>query len=109
LPFENLSEEKANAYFADGIQDEILTKLALRTISKSSRRSRRPNTKQTRRLEDSGSRTRRGPTVLEGNVQKAAAKSRWNKPQTLKSKTLIVVLDKLVFPTSVEMWKQSLN
>src|SRR5207245_3011513 len=28
LPFDNLSEEKANAYFADGIQDEILTKLA---------------------------------------------------------------------------------
>ena len=28
LPFENLSDEKANAYFADGIQDEILTKLA---------------------------------------------------------------------------------
>src|SRR6266566_1432564 len=28
LPFENLSEEKANAYFADGIQDEILTRLA---------------------------------------------------------------------------------
>ncbi len=25
LPFENLSEEKQNAYFADGIQDEILT------------------------------------------------------------------------------------
>src|SRR6266480_84981 len=28
LPFENLSEEKANAYFADGIQNEILTRLA---------------------------------------------------------------------------------
>jgi TolB-like protein/Tfp pilus assembly protein PilF len=28
LPFENRSEEKANAYFADGIQDEILTRLA---------------------------------------------------------------------------------
>jgi MFS family permease len=28
LPFENLSEEKANAYFAEGVQDEILTKLA---------------------------------------------------------------------------------
>ena len=28
LPFENLSEEKANAYFADGVQDEILTYLA---------------------------------------------------------------------------------
>src|SRR3954447_15388450 len=25
LPFDNLSEDKANAYFADGIQDEILT------------------------------------------------------------------------------------
>jgi TolB-like protein/integral membrane sensor domain MASE1/Flp pilus assembly protein TadD len=28
LPFENLSAEKENAYFADGVQDEILTRLA---------------------------------------------------------------------------------
>jgi TolB-like protein len=28
LLFENLSEDKANAYFADGIQDEILTRLS---------------------------------------------------------------------------------
>src|SRR5262249_45183800 len=28
LPFENLSSDKENAYFADGIQDEILTRLA---------------------------------------------------------------------------------
>ena len=28
LPFENLSNEKQNAYFADGVQDEILTNLA---------------------------------------------------------------------------------
>src|SRR5205814_4429925 len=28
LPFTNLSEDKSNAYFADGIQDEILTRLA---------------------------------------------------------------------------------
>src|SRR5437773_8829567 len=28
LPFENLSAEKANAYFADGVQDEVLTNLA---------------------------------------------------------------------------------
>src|SRR5256714_92228 len=28
LPFESLSEDKANAYFADGVQDEILTDLA---------------------------------------------------------------------------------
>jgi TolB-like protein/class 3 adenylate cyclase/Tfp pilus assembly protein PilF len=40
LPFENLSEEKANAYFADGIQDEILTRLSkiadLKVISRTS-------------------------------------------------------------------------
>jgi TolB-like protein/cytochrome c-type biogenesis protein CcmH/NrfG len=40
LPFENLSEEKANAYFAEGIQDEILTRLAkigaLKVISRTS-------------------------------------------------------------------------
>src|SRR5438477_9731738 len=40
LPFENLSEEKSNAYFADGVQDEILTNLAkiadLRVISRTS-------------------------------------------------------------------------
>jgi TolB-like protein len=40
LPFENLREEKANAYFADGIQDEILTRLAkiadLKVISRTS-------------------------------------------------------------------------
>ncbi|HJX90107.1 MAG TPA: hypothetical protein VJ372_06390, partial [Pyrinomonadaceae bacterium] len=28
LPFENRSEDKANAYFAEGIQDEILTRLS---------------------------------------------------------------------------------
>ncbi len=28
LPFNNLSEDKANAYLADGIQDEILTRLS---------------------------------------------------------------------------------
>src|SRR2546423_4085222 len=28
LPFENLSDEKSNAYFAEGIQDEILTRLS---------------------------------------------------------------------------------
>src|SRR5436190_1412076 len=40
LPFENLSEEKQNAYFADGVQDEILTDLAkiaeLKVISRAS-------------------------------------------------------------------------
>jgi TolB-like protein/Tfp pilus assembly protein PilF len=40
LPFENLSAEKANAYFAEGIQDEILTRLSkiadLKVISRTS-------------------------------------------------------------------------
>jgi TolB-like protein/cytochrome c-type biogenesis protein CcmH/NrfG/predicted Ser/Thr protein kinase len=40
LPFENLSEDKENAFFADGIQDDILTKLAkiadLKVISRTS-------------------------------------------------------------------------
>ncbi len=40
LPFENLSDEKQNAYFADGIQDEILTRLSkiadLKVISRTS-------------------------------------------------------------------------
>ena len=40
LPFENLSEEKANAYFAEGIQDEILARLSkiadLKVISRTS-------------------------------------------------------------------------
>jgi adenylate cyclase len=40
LPFENLSEDKANAYFADGIQEEVLTRLSqigdLKVISRTS-------------------------------------------------------------------------
>ena len=40
LPFENLSEDKTNAYFAEGIQDEILTRLSkiadLKVISRTS-------------------------------------------------------------------------
>jgi len=40
LPFENLSEEKANAFFTEGVQDEILTHLArvadLKVISRTS-------------------------------------------------------------------------
>jgi serine/threonine protein kinase/Tfp pilus assembly protein PilF len=40
LPFENLSEEKSNAYFTEGVQDEILTRLSkigdLKVISRTS-------------------------------------------------------------------------
>ena len=45
LPFENFSDDKANAFFADGIQDDILTSLAkirdLRVISRTSTESYR--------------------------------------------------------------------
>jgi TolB-like protein/cytochrome c-type biogenesis protein CcmH/NrfG len=78
LPFENLSEEKANAYFADGIQDEILTKLAgigdLKVISRSS------TAKYKSKPEDlkTAARELGVATVLEGSVQKAGDRVRVN-------------------------------
>ena len=49
LPFENLSDEKQDAYFADGVQDEILTNLAkaaaLKVISRTSVMQYREGTK----------------------------------------------------------------
>ncbi|MDE0856709.1 MAG: hypothetical protein OSA97_20025, partial [Nevskia sp.] len=71
LPFENLSDDKANAYFAEGIQDEILTKLAkvgaLRVIARSSTQQYAAHpadlTEIARRLGVAN--------VLEGSVQKA--------------------------------------
>jgi TolB-like protein/Tfp pilus assembly protein PilF len=53
LPFENLSDDKENAYFADGIQDDILTNLSkigdLRVISRTSvmgYRDKAPNVRE---------------------------------------------------------------
>jgi len=71
LPFENLSEDKANAYFAEGIKDEILTKLAtvrdLKVISRTStaKYQSKPDNLKTVAKELGVS------TVLEGAVQKA--------------------------------------
>ncbi len=71
LPFENLSSDKDNAYFADGMQDLILTKLAdigdLKVISRTSTlkyKSRPENLKQV--AAELGV-----ATLLEGSVQKA--------------------------------------
>ena len=78
LPFENLSDDKSAAYFADGIQDEILTKLAsigaLKVISRTS------TAKYKSRPEDlkTVSQQLGIATVLEGSVQKAADKVRIN-------------------------------
>jgi TolB-like protein/Flp pilus assembly protein TadD len=78
LPFENLSEEKANAYFADGTQNEILTKLAgvgdLKVISRTS------SAKYKSKPEDLKTVARElgVATVLEGSVQKAGDRVRVN-------------------------------
>jgi len=78
LPFENLSEEKANAYFAEGIQNEILTKLAtvrdLKVISRTStaKYQSKPDNLKTVAQELGVS------TILEGAVQRAGDKVRVN-------------------------------
>ncbi len=78
LPFENLSEEKANAYFAEGIQDEILTKLSnvrdLKVISRTStaKYHSKPDNLKTVANELGVA------TLLEGAVQKSGDKVRVN-------------------------------
>jgi TolB-like protein len=76
LPFESLSEDKANAYFADGIQDEILARLSkiteLKVISRTSTqkyKSAPPNLREIAQQLDVAN-------ILEGSVQKAADKVR---------------------------------
>ena len=77
-PFENLSEEKANAYFAEGIQNEILTRLTsvrdLKVISCTStaKYQSKPDNLKTIAQELGVS------TILEGAVQKTGDKVRVN-------------------------------
>ncbi|MDQ6911480.1 MAG: hypothetical protein M3128_01230 [Verrucomicrobiota bacterium] len=78
LPFENLSSEKENAYFADGIQDEILTKLAsiadLKVISRTSTAKYKSKPEDLKTV----SQQLGVATVLEGTVQRAGDKVRVN-------------------------------
>src|SRR5437899_1035410 len=78
LPFENLSGEKANAYFADGIQDEILTRLSkiadLKVISRTSAQ-RYKNTSQS--LSEIANQLGVA-NLLEGSVQKTNDQVRGN-------------------------------
>ena len=71
LPFENLSDDKANAYFAEGIQDEILTRLskiaALKVISRSSTQQYQTKPTNLRQI----SQELGVANLLEGSVQKA--------------------------------------
>ena len=78
LPFENLSEDKANAYFAEGIQEEILTRLAkiadLKVISRTS--TQRYQSKPGNLAEIA--KQLGVANILEGSVQKAADQVRVN-------------------------------
>jgi TolB-like protein/Tfp pilus assembly protein PilF len=78
LPFENFSDDKANAYFADGIQDEILTRLSkigdLKVISRTSTQHYKS---APRNLAEIG-RQLGVSTILEGSVQKNGDKVRVN-------------------------------
>src|SRR5437868_6765134 len=77
LPFENLSDDKQNAYFADGVQDEILTDLAkvadLKVISRTSVMQYK-NSAQ-RNLREIG-KALGVAHVLEGTVQRSAGRVR---------------------------------
>ena len=79
LPFENLSEEKENAFFTDGVQDEILTNLAkiadLKVISRTSVMQYKSGAP--RNLREIGQQLGVAH-VVEGSVQRAANKVRVN-------------------------------
>src|SRR5438105_4220715 len=72
LPFQNLSDDKSNAYFTDGIQDEILTRLskiaALKVISRTSTQKYKSTPENLREIgQELGV-----AHFLEGSVQKVA-------------------------------------
>jgi len=78
LPFENLSEDKANAYFADGMQDEIITRLAkigeLKVISRSSTQRYRSKAENVAEI----ARQLGVAHLVEGSVQKIGDRVRIN-------------------------------
>src|SRR5215212_4162438 len=79
LPFENLSSDKENAYFTDGVQDEILTDLSkvaeLKVISRTSVMQYKSGA--ARNLREIGQQLGVAH-VVEGSVQRAANKVRVN-------------------------------
>jgi TolB-like protein/Tfp pilus assembly protein PilF len=78
LPFQNLSEEKENAFFADGIQDDILTNLAkigdLKVISRTSVMAYRDKPASLREI----GKTLGVSAILEGSVRKVGNRVRVN-------------------------------
>src|SRR5438270_7112880 len=78
LPFENLSDEKANAYFADGIHEEILTRLSrigdLKVISRTSTQRFKSSPDDLPQI----AKQLGVANILEGTVQKAGDQVRVN-------------------------------
>jgi len=78
LPFENRSEDKANAYFADSIQDEILTRLSkiadLKVISRTSTQQYKSAQKNLSEI----AKQLGVAHILEGSVQKSGDSVRVN-------------------------------
>ena len=78
LPFENLSDDKENAYFADGIQDDVLTNLSkigdLKVISRTSVMSYRGKTSNVREI----GKALGVATILEGSVRRIGNRVRVN-------------------------------
>ncbi len=78
LPFENLSDDKANAYFAEGIQDEILTRLSriadLKVISRTSTAKYKSAPDNLREIANQLG----VANILEGSVQKSNDQVRVN-------------------------------
>jgi TolB-like protein/Tfp pilus assembly protein PilF/class 3 adenylate cyclase len=96
LPFENLSDEKQNAYFAAGIRDEILTRLAnlkeLKVISRTSTEKYKSHPDNLKAVA-----AELGVTnILEGSVQKLANEVHIN-VQLIKA------------ATDAHMWAQSFD
>src|SRR6266849_2844782 len=78
LPFENLSDEKENAYFADGIQDDVLTNLSkIGDLKVISRTSVMPYRGKTQNLREIG-KTLGVSTILEGSVRRSGNRVRVN-------------------------------
>ena len=78
LPFASLSDDKENVYFADGVQDDILTNLSkigdLKVISRTSVMSYRGNTRNVREI----GKALGVSTLLEGSVRRSGNKVRVN-------------------------------
>jgi TolB-like protein/Tfp pilus assembly protein PilF/class 3 adenylate cyclase len=78
LPFENLSDDKANAYFAEGIQDELLTRLSkiadLKVISRTSTQHYKSAPENLPEI----ARQLGVANIMEGSVQKSADAVRVN-------------------------------